>query len=114
MNAFERALCEVPVSDPRHRIEHFFFAGAEQSERAQSLSMMVSHQPAFLYAMGEAFEARISDLGFDAPPMPYRTMLDAGLAAASGSDLPCAPVEPLLGLSSLLSRCSRHGGDSRR
>ena len=36
-------------------------------------------------------------------------MLDAGLFVASGSDFPCAPVEPLLGLYSIVSRRSREG-----
>ena len=36
-------------------------------------------------------------------------MLDAGVTVASGSDFPCAPVEPLLGLYSIVARRSREG-----
>ena len=36
-------------------------------------------------------------------------MLDAGVTVASGSDFPCAPVEPLIGLYGLTARRSREG-----
>lgn len=109
LNAFERALREAPRDDPRYRIEHFSLATTEQISRAQSLGVIISHQPPFLNAVGDYFETRIAEAGIDARPIPYREMLDAGLAVASGSDFPCAPVDPLLGLYSLVSRRSGDG-----
>jgi hypothetical protein len=110
LNAFERALREVPRADPRYRIEHFSYGTVAQIERAASLGVLVSHQPPFLYAMGEYFETNFAAAGIDAPPVPYRAMLDAGIAVASGSDYPCAPVAPLLGLYSLVARRARSDG----
>ena len=49
------------------------------------------------------------EAGIESPPIPYRSLLDAGAFVASGSDFPCAPVEPLLGLYNLVSRLSRTG-----
>lgn len=109
LNAFERALREVPRDDPRYRIEHFSLGTAEQIERARSLGVIISHQPPFLHAVGNFFETRIAAAGIDARPIPYREMLDAGAMVASGSDFPCAPVEPLLGLAALVSRRARDG-----
>ncbi len=109
LNAFERAQREYPRDDPRYRIEHFSFGLAEQMERARSLGVIVSHQPPFLNAIGEYFEMRIAETGLDAIPIPYRSMLDAGVFVASGSDFPCAPVEPLLGLYGLVGRTARDG-----
>ena len=109
LNAFERALRETPRSDPRYRIEHFSLATTEQIVRAQSLGVIISHQPPFLNAVGDYFETRIAAAGINARPIPYREMLDAGLAVASGSDFPCAPVDPLLGLYGLVSRRSGDG-----
>ena len=109
LNAFERALRETPRDDPRYRIEHFSLATSEQIERARSLGVIISHQPPFLNAIGEYFETRIAQAGLDSRPIPYRAMLDAGLTVASGSDFPCAPVEPLLGLYSLVSRRAGDG-----
>ena len=109
LNAFERAQREVPRDDPRYRIEHFAFGTSAQIERSQSLGVIISHQPPFLNAIGEFFETRIAATGVDAVPLPYRAMLDAGILVASGSDFPCAPVEPLLGLYGLVGRTARDG-----
>ncbi|MDE2892302.1 MAG: amidohydrolase [Chloroflexota bacterium] len=109
LNEFERALRETPGDDRRFRIEHFMFATSEQIERAQSLGVMISHQPPFLHLLGDYFEQATAQPGIDAVPMPYRSMLDAGVHVASGSDFPCAPVPPLLGLYGLTTRTSRDG-----
>lgn len=109
LNAFERALRETPGDDRRFRIEHFMFATNEQIERAQSLGVMISHQPPFLHLMGDYFEQITAQPGIDSVPMPYRSMLDAGVHVASGSDFPCAPVPPLLGLYGLTTRTSHDG-----
>ncbi len=110
LNAFERALREIPRGDPRYRIEHFSFGTTAQIERAASLGVLISHQPPFLYAIGDFFETGFAEANIDGPPVPYRAMLDAGIAVASGSDFPCAPVEPLLGLFALVARRSRSDG----
>ena len=109
LNAFERALRETPGDDRRFRIEHFMFGTNDQIERANSLGVIISHQPPFLHLIGDYFEQGNAMAGIDSVPMPYRTMLDAGVHVASGSDFPCAPVPPLLGLYSLTTRTSRDG-----
>jgi len=110
LNAFEHAMHEFPREDPRYRIEHFAYGTTAQIERAASLGILISHQPPFLYAMGEYFETNFAEAGIDAAPVPYRALLDAGIAVASGSDYPCAPVEPLLGLYALVARRARSDG----
>ena len=109
LNTYERVQREIPRSDARYRIEHFFFADPGQMERAASLGVIISHQPAFLYSVGQGFVDFIADAGLTIPPLPYRSFLDAGVTVASGSDFPCAPVEPLLGLYGLTARRSRDG-----
>ena len=109
LNTYERVQREIPRSDARYRIEHFFFADPGQMERAASLGVIISHQPAFLYSVGAGFVEFIADAGLTIPPLPYRSFLDAGVTVASGSDFPCAPVEPLLGLYGLVARRSREG-----
>ena len=109
LNTYERVQREVPRSDPRYRIEHFFFADPDQLARAASLGVILSHQPQFLYASGQQFADYTKENGLQVPPLPYRRFLDAGLHVASGSDFPCAPVEPLRGLYSLVSRRDRAG-----
>ena len=109
LNTYERVQREIPRSDARYRIEHFFFADPGQIERAASLGVIISHQPAFLYSVGQQFVDFIAAAGLIIPPLPYRSYLDAGVTVASGSDFPCAPVEPLLGLYALTTRNSREG-----
>ena len=109
LNTYERVLREVPRSDARYRIEHFFFADPGQMERAASLGVIISHQPAFLYSVGEQFEQFGEQNGLSIPPLPYRSFLDAGVTVATGSDFPCAPVEPLLALYGLTARRTRDG-----
>ncbi|MCY3557716.1 MAG: amidohydrolase [Chloroflexi bacterium] len=109
LNTYERVQREIPRSDARYRIEHFFFADPGQMERAASLGVIISHQPAFLYSVGQGFVDFIAEAGLTIPPLPYRSFLDAGVTVASGSDFPCAPVEPLIGLYGLSARRSRDG-----
>ena len=109
LNTYERVQREIPRGDPRYRIEHMFLPQEGQMERAASLGVMISHQPSFLYAIGDGFDRFRSEAGLPFPALPYRSMLDAGLTVASGSDFPCFPVEPLKGLYAMVARRTRSG-----
>ena len=109
LSAFERAQREIPRGDPRYRIEHMFLPQDGQMERAASLGVMISHQPSFLYAIGDGFDHFRREAGLPFPALPTRSMLDAGLTLASGSDYPCFPVEPLTGLYAMVARRTRSG-----
>lgn len=104
LNAFEKALRKHPKSDPRFRIEHMTFPSKSQISRVKSLGIIVSHQPAFLATIGEFFKSHKEESGVDADEYPVADLLDAGVAMACGSDYPCAPVDPRLGLYALTSR----------
>lgn len=108
LNAFEGAIKKHPsTSDLRPRLEHTTYASTEQIERAASMGVILSYQPAFLYSAGERLHKRT-------PPgrtlMPFKTMLDEGVVLAAGSDYPCAPLEPILGLHSMVGRTDRDSG----
>ena len=77
--------------------------------RASSLGVIAVHQPPFLYTFGDRAAATLAERGIDAPPAAMRSMLDAGMAVAASSDFPCAPLEPLIGLYSIVSRRTRSG-----
>lgn len=109
LNALERALERFPAPRAPHRIEHFGEPAREQIARAAALGIMVVYQPSFLYQSGERAAAALAELGSDVPPAPLRTMLDEGVQVAASSDFPCAPLEPLNGLYSLVSRRTRDG-----
>jgi predicted amidohydrolase YtcJ len=111
LNALERAIPESSRDDARHRIEHFSSPTRAQIARAAALGVTVVHQPSFLYTFGERAAVTHQEMGIDAAPTPMRTMLDEGVNVAASSDFPCAPLDPLLGIYSLVSRRTRNSAD---
>ena len=107
LNAFESAIKAHAPQDPRFRIEHLTFPNLAQIERAASMGVIVSHQPAFLCTIGELFQHTVDFMALDAGSYPVRTMLDAGVTMAAGSDFPCSP---LTGLYALVSRTRESDG----
>ena len=112
LNSFERAQREHPRQDPRFRIEHFTLPTPAQIKRARSLEVIASVQPPFIYTWAEQLEKRAKELGGDIGVEPYNSMLSEGMVVAAGSDCPCAPLEPLLGLYAMVTRRNRRTGQA--
>ena len=108
LNSFERALREHPVEEPRFRIEHGGSLTLEQVKREASLGVIASLQPSFIYGMNESYLARIQEDGDQILAYPLRTMLSEGVVVAASSDNPCADLNPLLGLYSIVTRKTRY------
>lgn len=99
LTTYERALDKTPRFDHRHRIEHFELATDEQIRRASDLGLVVSMQPAFEYFWGGPdgmYASRIGDRWRMTNRL--RTILDAGLRIAGGSDTNVTPPDPMLGI----------------
>ena len=64
-------------------------------------------QPPFVFSNGETQRDRAADLGGNLGVFPFKTLLSEGVSVAASSDSPCAPVEPLLGLYSMVTRRTR-------
>ena len=112
LNAFERAIDEVGGADLlRFRIEHMSFPRAAQIPRAAQMPIVLSLQPPFLYSIGEMFQGVVDEFGLDLPAYPYRELVDSGAMIAAGSDFPCAPLPPLIGIAALANRRLQKGGD---
>lgn len=107
MDAIGEAIRESADRDQRHRLEHFTMPTYEQIGRAAGMDLTVVTQPSFFYQGGEKTVDRLRDAGVDAPPAPLRRMLDEGVNVALSSDFPCGPLDPLAGISSLVSRQTR-------
>ena len=112
LNSFERALREKPVSDPRFRIEHFTMPTREQIDKAKSLDVIASVQPPFIYTWADRQAVRARELDRTFGIEAYRSMIDAGLTVAAGSDNPCAPLDPLVGIRAAVNRVARGTGDA--
>lgn len=82
----------------RHRLEHFELASTDQVERAATLGLAISIQPAFdaLWGHpGQMYELRLGEER--AQRMNgFRRLVSRGLEVGSGSDTPVTPLDPML------------------
>jgi predicted amidohydrolase YtcJ len=111
--AIEQALCaweKVAVEVGRdgvvrkgHRIEHFECASDDHIERARSLGVHASVQPAFDRYWGGRSGLYTERIGWERAKEMNRfsTMLEAGLVVAAGSDSTVTPMDPFLQMAAL-------------
>ncbi|MBN2113042.1 MAG: amidohydrolase [Acidimicrobiia bacterium] len=96
LDVFEEAI--AGGVDPRElRVEHASIAPPEEVSRLAGLGVIACIQPAFLPSDSPWLAAR---LGPDRLPLTYnfRTLADAGVLLAGGSDCPVEPPHPLWGM----------------
>jgi predicted amidohydrolase YtcJ len=86
-----------------HRIEHFECASDDHIERAAKLGLAASVQPAFDAFWGGADGLYSERIGWDRARLMnrFRTMNDAGLLLAAGSDSTVTPLDPFLQMKAL-------------
>lgn len=92
-------------ADPHKlRVEHASVLGSSEIEAFARLGVTASVQPAFLASETAWLEKR---LGAGRLPWtyPFRTLLDAGVPLAGGSDCPVEPPHPLWGIAAARDRC---------
>ena len=102
LDLFEVLLAEG--ADPlRLRMEHVSVITDQDLERMARLGVIASVQPAFLASESGWLEKR---LGPDRLSQAYRfrSMVDAGIPVAGGSDCPVEPPHPLHGIASAIDR----------
>lgn len=90
----------------RHRIEHFELPTRAHLEAAADLGLVVCVQPTFEHLWGgpaKMYEARLGPERA-ARTNPFRSMLDAGLRLAGGSDSYVTPMDSLLGIHAAVNR----------
>ena len=81
------------------RIETFIIATGDQVGGSASLGVKAVVNPGFLLQWGDMYlhEWRGDGTGCDELRIiPIRSLLDAGVTVAAGSDYPCAPMSPLV------------------
>ena len=99
ITAYEDALEDFPRSDHRHVIIHANLIPPPLLERAARLGVHLAVQPSLLHWEEEPMEYLVTVLGDRAGQMiPLKSMLRHGLIIAGGSDAPCTPPDPILGI----------------
>lgn len=108
LDAYEAAQRAYPRPDSRHRIEHCSLPDAAMLDRIASQGVIPIPGTSFLHYMREAY---LQNLGEERTRYAYamRTFAERGILAAASSDAPVVPVDPLLGLQTMVSRTDRLG-----
>jgi len=97
VDAIEAALKEYPKANHRHRIEHCGILNPQLVQRIRELGVVPCTQPTFIWELGDSF---IANIGRERCRMayPFRSLLDAGIVLAGGSDRPVVNGNPMLGI----------------
>ncbi len=108
LTAIESAQAAAPAPDRRHRIEHCAECPPGLFERVKRAGVIVANQPPFLYYSGERY---LTQLPAETIPWLYRmrSLLEAGVTVAAGSDSPVAGNEPLTGICAAVTRQAADG-----
>ena len=104
---YERLQREMPRRDPRFRFEHCTVLTPELIRRIKALGAIPTPFASYVYfhgeKMGEYGAARTERM------FPMRWFLDAGIPATMGSDYPPGPFEPMMALTSMITRTDIRG-----
>ncbi len=108
VDALEAALQAQPRADHRHRIEHCSVLPEGMAERIAELGITVVSQPSFIRERGDRYLRllRESQLG---RLYAFRTLSEAGVQLAAGSDAPVTSPEPLAAVAAATVRETASG-----
>lgn len=104
LTALEKALNEMPGKNHRHRIEHASVLSEKRIRRMKRLGVIASVQPHFVVSdfwVADRLGPKRARWVY-----PFKTLIQAGVPIAGGSDCPVEPISPLLGIWAAVSRKS--------
>ena len=106
--AFEYVKKTLGNQTPMQRIEHCSECSFELIERLVTLNPVIVSQPLFVYYNGDRYHKVIPEENI---PWLYRfkSIYEAGLKLAAGSDLPVVPHNPLVGIYAAVTRNTERG-----
>jgi predicted amidohydrolase YtcJ len=108
IDAYAEALAAKPHPDHRLRVEHVQIIDPADIPRMAALGIVASMQPTHATSDMPWAVARVGAERL-AGAYAWRSMLDAGVALAFGSDFPVEQPSPLLGLYAAVTRQDLHG-----
>ncbi len=111
LDAYDEALAAFPREDARHRIEHCSIVDLALIDRIAAQGSVPIPGTTFLHYTRPAYE---QNLGRDRFRYAYamRTFAERGIIAAASSDAPVVPVNPMLGIETMVTRLDRLGEDA--
>lgn len=103
MDLYKRLLEEFPKDDHRHRIEHASMLTKDVITDMAKYGIVASCQPPFINSEYDWIAKRIGDERCKYT-YPMKSLVDAGVVIASGSDCPVEDPHPIMGLHALVTR----------
>ena len=109
LDTLQILLDEKPRTDHRLTLHHVGYATNDQLRRAASLGVVISAQPYYLWALGDAYANK--GLGYDRASQMSRIggMLRQGIPVSLHSDFTMAPAAPLTLASVAVNRITAEG-----
>ncbi len=107
LTAMERALKAVPNANARPKITHCTLVNDDLVRRIKALDAIPSMFTTYAYYNSDKFPYYGEELMRRS--MAYRTLLDAGVKAAAGSDFSPGPFAPLMGIQGMVTRTGWDG-----
>lgn len=111
LDAYAEAQRAAPRADARHRIEHCSVIDERLMQRIADQQVVPIPGTSFLYYHRPAY---YENIGADRVRYAYamRSFADRGIVAAASTDSPVVPVNPMLGLQSMVTRRDRTGAEA--
>ena len=111
--AFEEVNRKAPITDRRFTLAHANFLSGDAIRRAAALGVVADMQPAWYHFEGPALAGVLGSDGMGAL-QPYRSIIDAGIVVAGGSDHMIKfdareSVDPFLGMWIAVTRKTADG-----
>jgi predicted amidohydrolase YtcJ len=103
VNLYKKLLNEFPKEDHRHRVEHASILTKDVIEDMKKYGIIASCQPPFINSEYTWLEKRIGKQRCKYT-YPMKSLVDAGILIAAGSDCPVEDPSPILGLHALVTR----------
>jgi hypothetical protein len=107
LSAYERVLRAAPSADARPKITHCTLVNDELVRRIKALGAVPALFTTYAYYNPDKFHFYGAELMKRC--MAFRTLLDAGVPAAAGSDFDPGPFSPLMGIQGMVTRTGWNG-----
>ncbi len=107
LTAYEHALALAPNADARPKITHCTLITDELVRRIKAIGAVPALFTSYAYYNPDKFHFYGEELMKRC--MAYRTLLDAGVPAAAGSDFDPGPFSPLMGIQGMVTRTGWNG-----
>ena len=103
VDTYKKLLKEYPRENHRHRIEHASQLNPDVIKDMSELGIIASCQPPFLNSEYTWLKKRLGEDRIK-HSYPYKSLIDAGVVVASGSDCPIESADVIQGLHALVTR----------